>query len=101
MARKAAAPKATKIGKKPEPAPAKPALTVDANPPEVIEVRTGRIACDGVGGALGHPRVWLEMGEATFVECPYCDRRFVLAHGTEGPEDERLGPGVYEGPHGH
>jgi len=70
--------------------------------PETIEVRSGRIACDGVGGALGHPRVWLEMGEAHFVECPYCDRRFVLAHGmTEGPEDERLAPGVYEGPHGH
>ena len=96
MARKAAA-----TTPNPEPAPAKPALIHDANPPEVIEVRTGRIACDGVGGALGHPRVWLEMGEATFVECPYCDRRFVLAHGPEGPEDERLAPGVYEGPHGH
>ena len=96
MARKAAA-----TTPQPEPAPAKPVLIHDANPPEVIEVRTGRIACDGVGGALGHPRVWLEMGEATFVECPYCDRRFVLAHGTEGPEDERLAPGVYEGPHGH
>ena len=95
MARKVAA-----KTKKPEPAPAKPALIVDDFPPEVIEVRTGRIACDGVGGALGHPRVWLEMGEATFVECPYCDRRFVLAHG-DGPEDERLAPGVYEGPHGH
>ncbi|CAN7152081.1 zinc-finger domain-containing protein [Phenylobacterium sp. LjRoot219] len=70
--------------------------------PETIEVRSGRIACDGVGGALGHPRVWLEMGEAAFVECPYCDRRFVLATGlTEGPEDERLAPGVYEGAHGH
>ena len=24
-----------------------------------------RVACDGVGGALGHPRVLLEMGEST------------------------------------
>jgi len=95
MARKAAA--KTKV----EPAPAKPALIADANPPEVIIVRTGRIACDGVGGALGHPRVWLEMGEATFVECPYCDRRFQLAAGSEGEENEYLAPGVYEGPHGH
>ena len=89
----------------PEPMPAKPAvtaLTASARPaPEVVFVRTGRIACDGVGGALGHPRVWLEMGEASFVECPYCDRRFVLPEGSEGPEDERLAPGVYEGPHGH
>jgi hypothetical protein len=41
------------------------------------------------------------MGEADFVECPYCDRRFVLAAGSEGLEDERLAPGVYEGSHGH
>ena len=75
--------------------------TPDLPPSEVVVVRSGRIACDGVGGALGHPRVWLEMGEAAFVECPYCDRRFVLADGSEGPEDERLAPGVYEGPHGH
>jgi uncharacterized Zn-finger protein len=84
-----------------EPAPAKPALIPDLPAPEVIVVRSGRVACDGVGGALGHPRVWLEMGEAAFVECPYCDRRFVLPAGSEGPESERLAPGVYEGPHGH
>ena len=93
---------ATKVRKtaEAEPMPAKPALTPPHPAPEIVHVHSGRIACDGVGGALGHPRVWLEMGEATFVECPYCDRRFVLAEG-EGPEDERLAPGVYEGPHGH
>ena len=37
-----------------EPAPAKPALIPDLPPPEVIVVGSGRIACDGVGGALGH-----------------------------------------------
>ena len=68
--------------------------------PEVIMVRSHRIACDGVGGALGHPRVWLEMGEQAFVECPYCDRRFV-AMDADSHEDERLAPGVYEGPGGH
>lgn len=86
---------------RPEPMPSEPALTPNLPAPETIVVRSGRIACDGVGGALGHPRVWLEMGEADFVECPYCDRRFVLAHGSEGPESEVLAPGVYEGPHGH
>ena len=75
--------------------------TVTGPAPEVITVRTKRVACDGVGGALGHPRVWLEMGEADFVECLYCDRRFVLAHGAEGLENEELAPGVYEGSHGH
>ena len=86
---------------RPEPAPAHAALTPDLPPPETIVVRSGRVACDGVGGALGHPRVWLEMGEANFVECPYCDRRFVLQSGVEGVESERLAPGVYEGSHGH
>jgi uncharacterized Zn-finger protein len=69
--------------------------------PEVVTVTSRRVACDGVGGPLGHPRVWLEMGEADFVECGYCDRRFVLATGHERPESERLAPGVYEGPGGH
>ena len=81
-------------------------MTQPAPAPETIRTSKTRIACDGTGdglanAALGHPRVWLEMGEATFVECPYCDRRFVLPEGSEGPEDERLAPGVYEGPHGH
>jgi uncharacterized Zn-finger protein len=73
---------------------------VVADAPEVIKVRTRRIACDGVGGALGHPRVYLEMGESNTVECSYCDRRFVLA-APEHPEDEALAPGVYEGSGGH
>ena len=70
-------------------------------PPEVIAVRSRRVACDGVGGALGHPRIWLEMGDDDFVECGYCDRRFVLAKGSDGHESERLAPGVYEGSGGH
>jgi uncharacterized Zn-finger protein len=69
-------------------------------PPEVITVRSHRLACDGGGGALGHPKVWLEIGDAGFVECLYCDRRFVVGPGAR-PEDERLAPGVYEGSGGH
>ncbi len=75
--------------------------TTPVPPPEIITVTSHRVACDGVGGALGHPRVWLEMGEAGWVECGYCDRRFVLSHDREVPEDERLAPGVYEGASGH
>jgi uncharacterized Zn-finger protein len=69
--------------------------------PEQIVVRSRRVACDGVGGALGHPRVYLEMGEDNVVECGYCDRKFVLAEGSHGAEDEHLAPGVYEGSAGH
>ena len=54
-------------------------MTVEA--PEIIEVDDTRVTCDGGGGALGHPRVYLEMGDKGFVECPYCDRKFVLHEG--------------------
>lgn len=47
-------------------------------PPEEILVSTRRVACDG-GGVLGHPLVYLDMGGEDFVECGYCDRRFVLS----------------------
>ena len=54
----------------------------DAIPaPEIIEVTSRRVKCDGGGGALGHPVVFYDMGEESFVECGYCDRRFVLAAG--------------------
>lgn len=49
--------------------------------PETQEIETRSVACDGGGGALGHPRVWLTVGEQGFVECPYCDKRFVLKPG--------------------
>lgn len=60
-------------------------MSVEA--PEIIQVDDTRVRCDGgakgLGGALGHPRVFLEMGDENFVECPYCDRRFVLRDGAQ------------------
>ena len=53
-------------------------------PPETIEVAESQIACDGGGGALGHPRVYLTMRADGTVECPYCDRKFVLKAGHGG-----------------
>jgi uncharacterized Zn-finger protein len=49
--------------------------------PETIVVATRKIACDGGGGALGHPKVWYDMSEEDWVECKYCDRVFVLKGG--------------------
>jgi uncharacterized Zn-finger protein len=80
--------------------PAHAAHPIRDDAPEQVTVRTKRVACDGVGGALGHPRVFLEMGEETFVDCPYCDRKFVLAQ-HHGEESDLLAPGVYEGSAGH
>ncbi len=56
-----------------------------SNPPETVLTEVRRVTCDGatdISPALGHPRVWLEIDEADgFVECGYCDRRFVLKGG--------------------
>tara|TARA_X000000950_G_scaffold247613_1_gene306012 strand:+ start:184 stop:420 length:237 start_codon:yes stop_codon:yes gene_type:complete len=55
------------------------------DPPEIVMVNTHRVSCNGGGGALGHPRVWYEMGDEDFVECKYCDRRFILIGGKLDP----------------
>ena len=61
-------------------------------PPETIRVSTLRVACDGasdIAPALGHPRVYLHIDDDGYVECGYCDRRFVLEG---GPADEKIAP---------
>ena len=54
-------------------------------PPEIFKVSTVQVACDGSGAVspeLGHPRVYLRIDPAIgWVECGYCDRRFVLEGG--------------------
>lgn len=46
--------------------------------PEIIRVTSTRVACNGGGGALGHPQVWLNLGGDGLIMCPYCSRQFVL-----------------------
>lgn len=53
-------------------------LNANRAPPEIVVVPGRKVSCNGGGGALGHPIVWYEMGDDDFVECKYCDRRFVL-----------------------
>ncbi len=50
---------------------------------ETLLVESRKIACNGGGGALGHPTVWYEMGKDDVVVCGYCDRRFVLKGGSQ------------------
>ena len=45
-------------------------------PPILVEDRI--VSCDGSGGALGHPAVYLHIGDENEIICPYCSRRFVL-----------------------
>ena len=68
-------------------------------PPEEIVVTSKRVACDGGGGALGHPLVYMDMGEDDFVECGYCDRRFVLA--AKGRRENEYDSPAARGPEAH
>ena len=56
-------------------------------PLETIEAEDVVVACDG--GEAGHPRVFLNMGDKDYVDCPYCGRHYVLK------------PGVRRAGHGH
>jgi uncharacterized Zn-finger protein len=46
-------------------------------PFETITIDATVAACDGGGGALGHPKVYLNLAPSGTAECPYCSRRFV------------------------
>jgi uncharacterized Zn-finger protein len=51
-------------------------------PTEIIPVDSRTVACDGGGGALGHPRVFLRI-PGSQVMCPYCSRLYVLNPGAD------------------
>ena len=56
--------------------------------PETVVTPSSRVSCDGATqirstgaykpSALGHPKVYLEIDERGYVDCPYCDKHFVL-----------------------
>ena len=43
---------------------------------QTIFTNDSRVACNGGGGPLGHPQVWLTLGSDGQVTCPYCSRHF-------------------------
>ena len=67
-------------------------------PFETITIDATVAACDGDGGALGHPKVYLNLAPSGRAECPYCSRRFVnpmmLAGAADGgsPAGDRPAP---------
>lgn len=59
-------------------------MASDPSAPETAYVTSPRVACDGASEthpALGHPRVYLQIDEKGYVECGYCDKRFILKGG--------------------
>ncbi|MEQ8193627.1 MAG: zinc-finger domain-containing protein, partial [Rhodospirillales bacterium] len=47
-------------------------------PTETVYVESKTVSCDGSGGPLGHPRVFLSLEKDGEIVCPYCSRRFIL-----------------------
>ena len=76
-------------------------------PPEVTLVQSPRVWCDGAtdirsglayrAAALGHPKVWLQIDEHGYVDCGYCDRRFVLEGGPAHGADQASLPDIASG----
>ena len=71
-------------------------------PPEIVRVTHKRNTCDGAtdipgGAALGHPRVFLEIDEHGYVDCGYCDRRFILIGGPADGKDPASLPDIASG----
>lgn len=62
---------------------------IESAPP--VLAATATVSCDGdglshaasPGNPRGHPRVYLKIGDAGEVVCPYCSRRFILAEDAE------------------
>ena len=77
------------------------------NPPETVHTDSHRVSCDGTAGiragsnysaaVLGHPRVWLEIDEHGYVDCGYCDRRFILRGGPADGVDQSALPHIASG----
>lgn len=69
-------------------------------PPEILRTAKTRVSCDGSGdipAALGHPRVYLEIDEKGYVDCGYCDRRFILVGGPADGADQSTLPDLASG----
>ena len=41
-------------------------------------VKSKKVSCNGGGGALGHPKIYLDMGKENQITCPYCSKIFIL-----------------------
>ena len=71
-------------------------------PDQVAPSRTASVSRAASGqlyraAALGHPKVWLQIDAHGYVDCGYCDRRFVLEGGPADGADQAALPDISEG----
>ncbi|KAJ2744755.1 hypothetical protein GGI20_002724 [Coemansia sp. BCRC 34301] len=57
----------------------RPLAAIELIAEEPVRMVDGRLACcDGGDGALGHPRVWINLDEGKPESCGYCGLRFEM-----------------------
>ncbi len=59
---------------------------MESEQPQYVDQTT--ISCDGGGGPLGHPKVFLKFGSGDEnsdgeIVCPYCSARFMLSESAQ------------------
>ena len=45
---------------------------------EIEYTNSKKMSCNGLDGPLGHPKVYLDMGDKNQIICPYCSKLFIL-----------------------
>ncbi|KAJ2504718.1 hypothetical protein GGI11_007262 [Coemansia sp. RSA 2049] len=57
----------------------RPMAAIELIAEEPVREIDGRLACcDGGSGALGHPRVWINLDDGSSESCGYCGLRFKM-----------------------
>ena len=51
-------------------------VTTKSREIKIVDDGIQEVGCDGGGGALGHPLVYLQFEGRPFVDCYYCGQRF-------------------------
>jgi len=81
-----------------------PIANASEHVPETTLVNIHHVWCDGSGDIrsgpnfrpawLGHPRVYMQIDEKGYVDCGYCDRRFIREGGPADPAFAGAGIGL-------
>ncbi|KAJ2311676.1 hypothetical protein IWW54_002513 [Coemansia sp. RSA 2705] len=56
----------------------RPMAAIELIAEEPVREVEGRLACCDGGGALGHPRVWMNLDDGKPADCGYCGLRFQM-----------------------
>lgn len=61
-----------------------------------IEVESSPVRCDGDGGPLGHPAIFLNLGKEGKIMCPYCSKFFFKAGSSSSKKTLKIKGRLYK-----